>query len=235
SRGRRATSAEAMLLMICTYHLCGTFVSTRSDEGESMPTLGHFTDEKARVAFLRAHDAVAARWPVPATDLEIATSFGTTRVRRSGTVPGVPLLLLPGIGGNALFWEPFIEELARDRVVYASDVMGWAGRGEQTAPLRGEDDIAEWGAQLVEGLGVERVHLVGYSQGAWLAAVIATGRCDRLSGLSLLEPAPATFARPPWKVLRKFLFAGFRPTRAKMEKLNRWLQPAVHPTDDEWA
>ncbi|WP_067865055.1 alpha/beta fold hydrolase [Nocardia shimofusensis] len=200
-----------------------------------MPKLGHFTDETEKATFLRAYDAVAARWPVPSTDLDIATSFGTTRVRKSGAGAGTPLLLLPGIGGNAMFWEPFIEELARDRVVYTSDVLGWAGRGEQTAPIRDESDIAEWGTQLITGLGVERVHLAGYSAGAWLVTVIGAAGDDRLAGISLLEPSPATFARPPWKVLRKFLFAGFRPSRAKLEKLNQWLSPTIRPTEEEWA
>ncbi|MBF6358055.1 alpha/beta fold hydrolase [Nocardia higoensis] len=200
-----------------------------------MPKLGHFADAAEKARFLRAYDAVAARWPVPSVDLDIATSFGTTRVRKSGVGEGAPLLLLPGIGGNAMFWEPFIEELARDRVVYTSDVLGWAGRGEQTAPIRDEADIAEWGTQLVAGLGVERIHLAGYSAGAWLATVIGAAGDNRLAGISLLEPAPATFARPPWKVLRKFLFAGFRPTRAKIEKLNQWLSPAIRLTEEDWA
>jgi len=200
-----------------------------------MPKLGHFTSDDAQATFLRAYDAAAARWPVPSTDLDIATSFGTTRVRRSGSGSGTPLWVLPGIGGHALSFELFIEELARDRVVYTSDVLGWAGRSEQTAEIRDESDIAAWGTQLIEGLPVERVHLMGYSLGAWLASVIAAERSERLTGVSLLEPAPATFARPSWKVLRKFMFAGMRPTRAKMEKFNAWLSPTVRFTDEDWA
>lgn len=200
-----------------------------------MPKLGHFTGDEAKVAFLRAYDTIAARWPVPSIDLDIATTFGTTRVRRSGSGSGIPLLLLPGLSGHALSYEPFIEALARDRVVYSSDVLGWAGRSEQTAEIRDDTDIAAWGAQVVEGLGVERVHLMGYSLGAWLASVIAAERGERLAGVSLLEPAPATFARPSWRVLRKFMVAGMRPNRAKMDKFNAWLSPTVRFTDEDWA
>lgn len=199
-----------------------------------MPKIGRFANDKAQTIYLDAYDAIAAGWPVESTEFEVETSFGTTHVRKSGTGAGAPLLLLPGLGGNNLFWTPFIEELARDHVVYACDVLGWAGRSQQTAPLRTETDIAQWGAELVRGLGIERVHLVGYSQGAWLAAVIGAYHCDLLASLSLLEPAPITFAKPSWRLLGKFLAAGMRPTRASMEKFNRWLTPGVQLGEQEW-
>ncbi|WP_431950324.1 alpha/beta fold hydrolase [Nocardia lijiangensis] len=199
-----------------------------------MLKIGRFTNDKAKAIYLDAYDTVAARWPMASTEFEIETSFGTTHVRKSGSGEGAPLLLLPSLGGNALFWTPFIQELARDRVVFACDVLGWAGRSEQTAPLRTEADLAQWGAELVRGLGAGRVHLVGYSQGAWLAAVIGAYHSGLLASLSLLEPAPVTFAKPSWKILRRFLVAGMRPTRAAMEKFNEWLTPGVRLGDQEW-
>lgn len=200
-----------------------------------MPKIGRFTSDAAKATYLRAYDAIAEQWPVPSTDIDVETSFGTTRVRKSGAGEGVPLLLLPGLSGNSLFWGPFLEDLARDRVVYTPDVMGWAGRCEQTTPLRDEADIAEWVSELIIGVGADRVHLAGYSLGAWIASVVGAYHSDRLASLSLLEPAPATFATPSWKVLRKFMVAGIRPTREKMRKFTDWLSPGVQLSDQELA
>ncbi|MBF6237289.1 alpha/beta fold hydrolase [Nocardia otitidiscaviarum] len=200
-----------------------------------MTKLGRFTDDAARAAYLRAYDAVAAAWPVPWTDIDVETSFGTTRVRRSGAGEGTPLFLFPGMQGNGLFWSQFITELAHDRTVYTPDVMGWAGRCVQTSPLRDENEIADWAAETIAGLGADHVHLAGYSLGGWLAAVVAAHRPDRVASLSLLEPAPATFARPGWRLLWRFMVAGFRPTRAKMEKFNQWIAPRTRLTESEWA
>ncbi|MFF2557604.1 alpha/beta fold hydrolase [Nocardia sp. NPDC058058] len=200
-----------------------------------MAKIGRFVSEQARTEFRTTYDALAARWPVPAVDLEVETSYGTTHVRKSGDGNGAPLLLFPGIGGSSLFWQPFIAELSRGRVVYAPDIIGWAGRCEQTAPVRDEADIARWAAEVLDGLGVRQAHVVGYSLGGWLAAVVAGYRPERVATLSLLETAPATFARPPWRVLRKFMAAGVRPSRAKLEKFNTWLQPGVELDELEWA
>ncbi|MEV6767975.1 alpha/beta fold hydrolase [Nocardia sp. NPDC051030] len=199
-----------------------------------MPKLGRFTSDAAKGKYLRAYDAMAAEWPVASRDIDVETSFGTTRVRKSGDGDGAPLLLMPGIGGSCLFWHAVIEELGRDRVVYTPDVMGWQGRCEQTAPIRDEGDIAAWVDEVIAGLGVDRVHLAGYSLGAWLAAVAAAYRPERVASLSLLEPAPATFTRPKWSLLFKFMVAGARPTRAKMEKLNAWLSPRIELSELEW-
>ncbi|MFD4294017.1 alpha/beta fold hydrolase [Rhodococcus sp. NPDC058505] len=200
-----------------------------------MPKIGRFTNENAKNEFLRAYDTAAAKWPVPSTTVDVETSFGTTRVRRSGSGEGTPIVLLPGIGGNGLAWFRFIEDLARDHVVYTPDVIGWAGRCVQTAPLRDARDVATWMAEVVDGLGADRVHLAGNSLGAWLAGAVAVYRSDRLASLTMLEPSAATFAKPSWGLLLKFLAAGMRPTPERMRKLNKWLMPGFEMSDDEFA
>ncbi|WP_186630120.1 alpha/beta fold hydrolase [Rhodococcus sp. BP22] len=200
-----------------------------------MPKIGRFTSEETKAAFMSVYDAIAAKWPVPSTNIDVETSFGTTRVRKSGTGEGAPIVLLPGIGGNGQVWWRFIENLARDHVVYTPDVMGWAGRCVQTAPLRDAEDIAKWMGEVLDGLGEDRVHLAGNSLGAWLAGAIAVYRCERLASLTLLEPSAATFAKPRWSLLFKFIMAGMRPTPERMRKLNKWLMPGYEPTDEEFA
>ncbi len=200
-----------------------------------MPKIGRFTSEETKAAFMSVYDAIAAKWPVPSTNIDVETSFGTTRVRKSGTGEGAPIVLLPGIGGNGQVWWRFIENLARDHVVYTPDVMGWAGRCVQTAPLRDAEDIAKWMGEVLDGLGEDRVHLAGNSLGAWLAGAIAVYRCERLASLTLLEPSASTFAKPRWSLLFKFIMAGMRPTPERMRKLNKWLMPGYEPTDEEFA
>ncbi|WP_067821268.1 alpha/beta fold hydrolase [Nocardia inohanensis] len=200
-----------------------------------MPKIGRFTSEEAEAAFLSAYDAMAAKWPVPSTIVDVETSFGTTRVRRSGDGEGAPIVLLPGVGGNGQVWLRFIEDLARDHVVYTPDVMGWAGRCVQTAPLRDAEDIAKWMSEVLDGLGEDRVHLAGNSLGAWLAGAIAVYRSDRLASLTMLEPSGATFSKPRWSLLFKFLIAGMRPTPERMRKLNQWLMPRADLPEEEFA
>lgn len=154
-----------------------------------MAKIGRFRNATDEAAFLRAYEAVGAEWPVSFTDLDIETSFGTTRVRRSGEAPAIggttresgpaPLMLFPGITGNGMASRGFVEELSKDRVVYTPDIMGWPGRCRQTAPILDQADITHWVVEVLDGLGVERVHLAGVSFGAWMAGVVGAHRSDR--------------------------------------------------------
>lgn len=200
-----------------------------------MPKVGRFTSDKAKTAYFDLYDAEAALWPVPATDIDVETSFGITRVRKSGSGEGAPILLLPGLSGNGLFWSPFIEQLARDRVVYAPDIMGWPGRCEQTAPIEDGADVAQWLVEVFDGLGLDRVHLAGHSVGSWMAILVGVYHSDRLASVSMLEPGGATFAKPRAIVLYKSLVAGMLPTRKRMRKFSQWLTPGWELTDQQWA
>ncbi|MFE3618451.1 alpha/beta fold hydrolase, partial [Streptomyces anulatus] len=190
-----------------------------------MPKIGRFTSDEAKADYLRIYDAWAERWPIPSTVVDVETSFGTTRVRKSGSGTGAPVLLLPGTSGNGLVWQRFIEDFASERVVYTPDVIGWPGRCVQTAPVRDGADVAKWVVETLDGLGEDRVHLAGNSLGAWMAGMVGVYYSDRLASLTMFEPGGATFAKPKWSLLLKFLAAGLRPTPERMRKLNAWLTP----------
>ena len=98
---------------------------------------------------------------------------------------GEPLLLIQGLGGNSLHWgEPFLRELERDFDVIAFDNRG-AGRsaafyGDLTTAGMAADALA-----LLDGLGVERVHVLGISMGGMVAQELALAAPERVASLIL--------------------------------------------------
>lgn len=194
-----------------------------------MPRIGRFTSDAAREKYERAYQALETLWPLPSTAVEVATSFGTTHVRRSGSGPGIPLVLLHGLNGNGLSWHAVVAELAAHRTVYAPDVVGTAGRSVQTAPLTTPSDYGAWGEQLLDGLGLERAHVLGYSEGAWLAALLAARASKRLASLTMGEGI-TTLVKPSRAVLARMVGAAIWPTRRSFERLDAWLSPGVTVT-----
>ncbi|MFD2792801.1 alpha/beta fold hydrolase [Promicromonospora vindobonensis] len=126
-----------------------------------MARIGRFKSDEAREAYLRTYDAMAELWPAPAVLADVPTSFGSTHVRRFGSGGGVPLVLLAGVLGSSLHWHSVVEDLARDRTVYALDTIGAAGRSVQTAPLTRDADYGTWFAEVLDGLGLDRAHVLG--------------------------------------------------------------------------
>jgi pimeloyl-ACP methyl ester carboxylesterase len=199
-----------------------------------MARIGRFRSDEAREAYLRTYDAMAELWPLPAVLADVPTPFGATHVRQSGDGDGMPLVLLAGVLGNSLHWRQIVEGLAQSRAVYALDTIGAAGRSVQTAPLTGDADYAAWFAAVLDGLGLERVHVLGESSGAWHATLVGLHAADRAASVSLIEPN-GVVARIPWRALLKMVRFGGDTTDEGWRKMSEWLTPGVTMTDVEKA
>ncbi|GAA2235165.1 carboxylesterase [Promicromonospora sukumoe] len=199
-----------------------------------MVRIGRFRSDAARDTYLRAYAAMEGLWPVPSMTADVPTAYGTTHVRRSGSGDGLPLVLLHGYGGNGLYWHDVVEALAGDRALVALDTVGAAGRSVQRAPLRGDADYGAWFAQVLDGLGLGRVHVLGESLGAWHATLVALHAPDRVASVSLIEPN-GVVTRTPFRALVRMLRFGVNPTDEGWRRMSEWLAPGTHPTDAERA
>lgn len=185
----------------------------------------------------RYDDLVEKYWPVPHIELDLPGQFGTTHVRVSGDGNAVPLLLIHPTAGSSAGWYPLIAPLCADRRVFTPDTIGGAGRSVQTAPITSVQDLATWLDEVLDGLHLERVHIVGYSEGGWIAASHAalTDRPERIVTLTLIEPAGA-IARVPTGFLLNMIVRGARTMLARdkpaaVRSFNNWMNGDVELTD----
>jgi pimeloyl-ACP methyl ester carboxylesterase len=180
--------------------------------------LGGFTSPRAEREYDAVYERGLAALPERTGQRDVTTAFGTARVYRFGTGTAVPAVLLPGRAGTAVMWQPNLAAWSRRGPVYAVDLIGEPGRGEQTAPIRDGADQARWLAATLEALGHETVHLIGYSFGGWLAANYAARAADGLASLTLIDPV-RTFGELPVALL-------LRTTLALVPGVRRWGRPA---------
>jgi pimeloyl-ACP methyl ester carboxylesterase len=99
---------------------------------------------------------------------------------------GPPLLFLHGAGGGGR-WLPFQEELGRRFTVHFPSHPGHGG-SPAAEWIEHISDLAFHYLDLLDALGLERVHLVGASFGGWIAAEIAVMASARLHSLVLIDP-----------------------------------------------
>lgn len=196
--------------------------------------LGAFRDDTARSAYERAYAELATHWPLPSTETVVETAFGPTHVRTSGSGTRTPLVLLHGLNGTGLSWHAVVARLAADRVVHAPDVVGTAGRSTQTTPLTSPGDYGAWGEQLLDGLGLDRAHVLGYSEGAWFAALLGGRAPGRLASLTLGEGI-TTLVKPSPTVLARMITTSLWPTERRFARLDAWLSPGAEPNAEDRA
>lgn len=123
----------------------------------------------------------------PPTEL-VTVGGRPIRYLRQGDGP-VVVVLLHGFGGDLTTWLFNTEALATDgRTVYALDLPGHGGSGKDVGTGSLEELAAAVGSTL-DALGLTRVHLVGHSLGAAVAAVVAADRGAGVASLTLIAPA----------------------------------------------
>lgn len=103
---------------------------------------------------------------------------------------GAPLVLLhPGIS-DATIWDRLLPLLTGHRVI-RYDRPGYGRAPRPTAPLRPLDHLLG----LLDALALDRVHLVGNSNGGGSSLALATIRPERVASLTLLCTAVPGY---PW-------------------------------------
>lgn len=114
---------------------------------------------------------------------------------------GAAVLLLHGWGASKELMQPIAQRLPSFRVI-APDLPGFGATGPPPAPW-GVDEYAQWTIALLDRLGVQRVHVVGHSNGGRVAIALATAHPERVDRLVLADSAgirPRHGLRHHWRV-----------------------------------
>jgi pimeloyl-ACP methyl ester carboxylesterase len=151
------------------------------------------------------------RWPVPAEQRMVPTREGGTFVLVFGGEANPPLVLLHGSAANSSTWGGEAGTWARHFRVYAVDLPGETGKSTQTRPPYAGATYAEWLADVVDGLGLERASFAGLSLGGWAALKFAAHYPQRVDRVALMAPGGVVRAK-----------LGFMLSAAVYQRLGMW-------------
>ena len=118
----------------------------------------------------------------------VAVDGARVLYRRIGK--GQPLLVLNGFGATSADWDPsFIDRLASSNELILLNNRGIGGSTDDGQPF----DIAKLAddaAHVIEALDFERVSLLGWSMGGFIAQTLVFNYADRVDKLVLLSTDP---------------------------------------------
>ena len=160
---------------------------------------------------------------------EIANSIRTgefnSNVHDVGTGGGLPVMLIHGSGPGVSAWANWrqaIPALARDRRVIAPDMVGFGYTDRPAGIQYSMDTWVRQGLDLLDALGLEKVHLVGNSFGGHSAVAFALAHPARVGKLVLMgggTGGPSQFVPMPTEGI-KLLQGLYRdPTIENLKKM----------------
>lgn len=157
-------------------------------------------------------------WRAFTLAVEGATLCGN---RRDG--PGLPLVLLHGMGGARDGWDRVIAHLPPAMPLLRHDLRGFGASAadEATEYSHGDDLLA-----LLDAQGIERAALCGLSMGGAIAAGFALDHPDRVERLVLVSPALAGWEwSAEWRALWREVAAAARSGEMDRARELWWLHP----------
>ena len=98
---------------------------------------------------------------------------------------GAPLLLLHATPRSARSYLPLMRLLGGKFQCVAADTLGF-GNSDPLPPGAKMEDLARSMIHLLDTLGIERAHVLGFHQGNKIAAAIAANHAERVDKLVLL-------------------------------------------------
>ena len=104
--------------------------------------------------------------------------------------PAAPVLLHHAAGGNLNRWRPWVPTLARHAPVVRFDMRGHAGTPPPAEMAFVLTELAADIARVMDGLDIDKVHLVGASAGGIVSLRFAHDFPDRLHSLTLVASTP---------------------------------------------
>jgi pimeloyl-ACP methyl ester carboxylesterase len=132
-------------------------------------------------AAMKYYDLTVARGPVPYESQTINTCFGATHVLIGGPEEGAPVLLFHGWNGSAAGVGSEFPFLFTKYRVYMPDVVGHTGKSAQTRPSPQGSNYADWAKDVLDGLDLNKVFVVGISGGGWMTLKFSVYYPDRVT------------------------------------------------------
>ena len=115
----------------------------------------------------------------------IDTAAGKIGVIDNGTVAGVPILFLHGVGSDKSVWEPQLDHNRGIRTAVALDYPGYGESALQPDATR--DDYARAALALLDSRGHDSAHMCGLSLGGVVAIAMHALAPERCSSLILAD------------------------------------------------
>jgi pimeloyl-ACP methyl ester carboxylesterase len=159
-----------------------------------------FTSPQGETKTLQAYQSMLDRWTAPYSELDISTRFGDTHVIASGPETAPPVVLLHALFATATSWYRNAGALSQHYRTFAVDMMGEANKSRPTRPIKSPDDYLTWFTELMDGLAVSQMYLVGNSFGGFSAAYFAMHLQERVRKLVLVGPAATIHGMLPFYI-----------------------------------
>lgn len=133
---------------------------------------------EAKIEIMKLYEEKLSQLGIVYEEIDVPTSYGTTRVITTGNNHAKPIVVFHGINAGAPLTLEAIKDLAKDYKIYAIDTIGQATKSAENRINIYDHSYGKWANEVLLKLKLNRSNFIGISYGAYI-----------LQKLIALEPA----------------------------------------------
>lgn len=193
-----------------------------SKDMEAVPSLYKTSDGKS-IAY-HSYDKALSLISEKYTEEYVPTDYGQTHILLSGNPSGKPVILIPGLFGDATMWYANMGELSGHFKVYALDMPNYGGKSQPSGKeILDILDYKIWFSQIMDHYHLTHASIIGVSYSSWLALALSREMPEKISTLVLLDPSETFMSMNGGIVWKGFTSFMLFPNRNKYSKFLDWL------------
>lgn len=148
-----------------------------------------YKNSNARIEFMKLYDQKLKSLQIQYSNIDVDTSFGKTRVVKTGNETKEKIVMFHGYNAGApLTLEPILGILDK-YCIYVVETVGQATKSAETRINISDNSYAKWVDDVLTGLSLDRVNIIGISYGAFIAQKVMTYHPERIKKCVLVVPS----------------------------------------------
>ena len=158
-------------------------------------------------------------------ELFAETRFGKTHLIKSGNPNGKPVLMFHGGNSTTPYNLAGFTALLDKFCVYAADTIGHPGKSAQTVLSAKTTEYGDWAADLIDGLGFQKMTCIGGSYGGGILVKLMCTAPEKIEKSILIVPSGIANV----SVFNVAVEMGIPMLLYTLTKKDYWLKKAILP------
>lgn len=129
---------------------------------------------QAKTAIMSLYEEKLKSLQIDYKEIDINTTFGRTRVIKTGNENGKIIVLFHGINAGAPLTLEAVKDLRKDYLLYAIDTIGQATMSDEKRINILDNSYALWSEEVLRLLSINEAIFIGISYGAYILQKLVT-------------------------------------------------------------
>ena len=194
-----------------------------------------FKNESAKKRMNEWYQRFLDRAGVPSKSKHISTSYGKSHVLTIGDSSNPPLVCLHSMLTSSAHLVSELAALSDAFYIIAPDIPGQSVKGLPVRLSYKDSSHSLWLKDVLDGLSLQHVHLLGVSLGGFVARQFASENPDRVASLVLIVPAGIVQGSLMKGFAKMALPMVMYKIRSSEKNLRKLVNNLITTWDDDWA